>query len=166
MRAEGIRARAAATTLEDIGELQRELRQVVGVWFSMRRNYPCDTNMQVGQVGQVDITPCEISRTMKMDMVSLGTGSVFGFENSLRFLDLLPAYPKTVSLPKTPSVNSFLLYFTIRSSLEASDIFEIGSLVLGTAGSSIFCYFCRRSALTSLGAYTCLTKIGIWWQHE
>ena len=51
-----------------------------------------------------------------------------------------------LSLPKTLSVNSFLLYFTNRSSLEASDIFEKGSLVLGTAGSSIFCYFWRRSA--------------------
>jgi len=37
-----------------------------------------------------------------------------------------------LSLPKTLSVNSFLLYFTNRSSLEASDIFEKGSLVLGT----------------------------------
>ena len=51
-----------------------------------------------------------------------------------------------MSLPKTPSVNSFLLYFTNRSPLQASDIFEKGSVVLGTAGSSIFCHFWRRSA--------------------
>jgi len=43
-----------------------------------------------------------------------------------------------LSLPKTPSMNSFLLYFTNRSSLEASDIFEKGSLVLGTADSRTF----------------------------
>jgi hypothetical protein len=43
-------------------------------------------------------------------------------------------------------MNSFLLYFTNRSPLQASDIFEKGGVVLGTAGSSIFCYFWRRSA--------------------
>jgi len=41
-------------------------------------------------------------------------------------------YGRALSLPKTLSVNGFLLYFTNRSSLEASDIFEKESLVLGT----------------------------------
>jgi hypothetical protein len=40
-----------------------------------------------------------------------------------------------VSLPKTPSVNSFLLYFINRSPLQASDIFEKGSVVLGAPNS-------------------------------
>ena len=40
-----------------------------------------------------------------------------------------------LSLPKTPSVNSFLLYFTNRSPLQASDIFEKGSVILGAANS-------------------------------
>jgi len=58
-----------------------------------------------------------------------------------------PYYSSTyLSLPKTLSVNSFLFCFTNRSSLEAFDIFQKGSLVLGTAGCSIFCYFWRRSA--------------------
>jgi hypothetical protein len=53
---------------------------------------------------------------------------------------------RLLSLPKTPSVNSFHPCFTNRRLLAASNIFEKGSLVLGTAGSSIFCYFWRRSA--------------------
>jgi len=40
-----------------------------------------------------------------------------------------------LSLPKTTSVNSFLLYFINRSPLQASDIFEKGSVVLGAANS-------------------------------
>jgi hypothetical protein len=40
-----------------------------------------------------------------------------------------------LSLPKTPSVNSFLLYFINRSPLQASDILEKGSVVLGAANS-------------------------------
>jgi hypothetical protein len=42
---------------------------------------------------------------------------------------------RALSLPKTPSVNSFLLYFINRSPLQASDIFEKGSVVLGAANS-------------------------------
>ena len=49
--------------------------------------------------------------------------------------------PRGLSLPKIPSVNRFHPCFTNRRPLAASNILEKGSLVLGTAGSSIFCYF-------------------------